>query len=65
MGFLLLCLALWALLAFKVPVDTYGWLFLLATAWLLGFLDGRHRPGQDDAAPLPEQQHRQHPGEVP
>jgi hypothetical protein len=39
MAFILLCVALWAIIAFKVPMDTFGWLMLVATGWFLGFAD--------------------------
>jgi hypothetical protein len=32
---------LWALFAFKVPFDTYGWLMLVAAGWCGGFWDGK------------------------
>jgi hypothetical protein len=41
MAFLLLCVGLWLILTFKVPVDTYGWLMLVATGWFLGFVDAQ------------------------
>ena len=40
-GFLLLMGLLWALFAFKVPFDTYGWLMLVAAGWCGGFWDGK------------------------
>lgn len=39
MFFLLLCAILWALFAFQSPFDTFGWLMLVALAWVFGFLD--------------------------
>jgi hypothetical protein len=54
MFFLLLCLLLWGLLALKVPFDTYGWLFLVATGWFCGFLDGKRGRGKrPDSVALP------------
>jgi hypothetical protein len=41
MAFLVLCIGLWALIAFKIPVDTYGWLMLVSTGWFLGFVDAQ------------------------
>jgi hypothetical protein len=41
MFFALLCLLLWALFAFDVAFDNFGWLMLVATGWFAGFMDAR------------------------
>ncbi|MDH4378359.1 MAG: hypothetical protein QE263_00425 [Vampirovibrionales bacterium] len=54
MFFTLLCLGLWALVAFKVPTDLFGWLMLVGAGWVFGFLDGRRATqNHSDAEPLP------------
>jgi hypothetical protein len=39
MFLLILCVGLWALMATKAPIDVFGWLMLVATAWFMGVLD--------------------------
>jgi hypothetical protein len=54
MFFMVLCLLLWGLIALKAPFDTYGWLFLVATGWFCGFLDGKRSQGKrPDSVALP------------
>lgn len=46
MFFCLMCIGLYALIASNMAVDTYGWLWLVAGGWFLGFLDGRFSFGK-------------------
>ena len=41
MLFIILMLLLWALMAFQVSIDRFGWLWLVGFAWFFGFLDSR------------------------
>lgn len=63
MFFALLCILLWALIALQVPFDKFGWLMLVATGWVAGFLDCRMRYqlDKDPSSGLPPDMKRDHP----
>jgi hypothetical protein len=66
MFFVLLCILLWALFAFNAPFDRFGWLMLVAAAWMAGFLDARFfakREGNRELSLPPDVLREQQAGE--
>lgn len=55
MFFVLLCLLLVVLLANGVAIDQFGWLMLIGTGWIAGYLDCRKfaRSDQDPDRVMP------------
>jgi|GEM_PF-5210900 len=57
MFFLLLCVVLWAILAFLPRPDLFAWCVLIGFGWFMGFCDGKRAAAsgkRSDAEPLPD-----------
>lgn len=47
MYFAIVCLLVFILLATGAKIDEYGWMMLVGTGWVAGFLDARKSSGSD------------------